>query len=105
MAKVEKLTGIEEVYALAKECGFAGTMEELKAAFDKASGSNEQLDLDAMDNVAGGFGLSSLKEWAVDLWNDIVNSNTVKDVVVPLITDQIVDTPLNNLDKIKEYFK
>lgn len=61
-AKLAAVKTIEDAYALAKECGFTGTMEDFKAMCGQAS-NNEQMDIDAMDNVAGGFGLSDLWDW------------------------------------------
>lgn len=56
-AKLADVKSIEEAYALAKDCGFTGSMDDFKAACAKAADKTEQMDMDAMDSVAGGTGM------------------------------------------------
>lgn len=59
-AKLANVASIDEAYALVKECGFTGSMDDFKAACSQAAETDSQLDMDAMDSVAGGTALSDL---------------------------------------------
>lgn len=55
-ARCEALTSIEEAFALAKECGYTGTMDELMSLSTQGNG-REKLDDADLEGVSGGFDL------------------------------------------------
>lgn len=95
-AKIAELNSIEEAYALSKECGYTGTMEEFKAQCDKAAGNNEQMDVDAMESVAGGLDIGLKEAWS---WFLKPAVEKLGDKLLDTV-DKIVEDPMNELKKL-----
>ena len=59
MATAKSVTSLEEGYALAKEAGFQGTVEEFADLCARLAEkvADDQLDLDNMEQIAGGAGM------------------------------------------------
>lgn len=99
-AKIANLNSIEEAYNLSKECGYTGTMEEFKAQCDNAAASNEQMDMDAMDSVAGGLGIGMQEAWSWFLKPAVQNLGDKLLDSMDEIVDNYGDKVLDTVNKI-----
>ena len=62
----QNVTSMEEAYNLAKEGGFTGTQKEFEEACAKVSeamSTNQQLNVEDMDKIAGGGSVSDVIDW------------------------------------------
>lgn len=89
-AKLAAVTSIEDAYALVKECGFTGSMDDFKAACAKVVDKTEQMDMDAMDSVAGGTGM--------------LDGGVLSMVPENLVTRIAIDVDADMIKMISQYF-
>lgn len=72
-AKIESIKNLDDAYKMACEGGYKGTVEEFKALVENAADEIMPMNLDDMENVAGGFGFDDVKNGfnnAVDYVSD-----------------------------------
>ena len=72
-AKYDAINSMEDAYALMQENGYKGTMEDFEALCAKAA-DVDAMDLDAMDSVAGGFGMDDVKDGLTTAYNATVDA-------------------------------
>lgn len=68
-AKLAALNSVEDAYALMKENGYSGTLEDFDALCAQAAEEIGPMDLDTLDEVAGGVSWAGVKETIGDAWD------------------------------------
>lgn len=91
-AKYESLNSVDDAYALAKEDGYTGTIEDFVILCAKAMDAIPAMDLNDMEQVAGGSFIDDAIGKASDMWDTIsATAVNVKDWICenPALTAEI----------------